>query len=138
MSNNRFVWEGLAELKEGLRRLPDELKGDASNRALGAANGAAVEIRRGYEQTAESLAQAVVVERDAPGPFAAGAKVVTRHKLAWLFENGTQVRHTAFGANRGAMRPQHVFVPPIMRARIRFYQELMDLLRRKGLLVTGG
>lgn len=138
MSNNRLVFEGLAELKEGLRNLPKELHGEASNIALGAANGAAVEIKRGYEQTAQSLAEAVVVKRDLPGPYAAGAQVITRHKLAWIFENGTQVRHTAFGANRGAMRPQHVFVPPVMRARVRMYQDLMELLRRKGLVVSGG
>lgn len=139
MSNNRLVFDGLTELKQALKVLPVELRGEASNEALGAANGAALDIRRGYKSTAESLAQAVVVERDAPGPWAAGAKVITRHKLAWIFENGTQVRHNARGANRGRMYPpQHVFVPPVMRARQRFYQRLADMLRRKGLLVTGG
>ena len=137
MSQNRLVFDGLAELKAALQNLPKELVGEASNEALGAANGAAVDIRRGYAPTAESLAQAVVVQRDAVsqnGAWVAGARVITRHKLAWIFENGTQTRAyvTALGNTHrtGAMRPQHVFVPAVMRARLRFYQRLADLLRR--------
>ena len=141
MSANRLVFEGMQELKEALKNLPAELRGETSNEALAAANGAALDIRRGYGAGAESIAAAVVVERDAPGPWAAGATVRTRHKLAWMFENGTQTRSyvTSQGKTHrtGAMRPQHVFVPPVMRARYRFYQRVSDLLRRKGLLVTG-
>jgi hypothetical protein len=37
--------------------------------------------------------------------FSAGAIVINRAKHAAIFENGTQARHTAIGANRGSMPP---------------------------------
>ena len=94
MSQNRFVFEGLAEFKEALRNLPQELKREASNLALAAANAAAHDIRRGYPRSAESLAQAVTVQTDDPAPLAAGATV--RQKHSWrgsLRGHGGSVLH---------------------------------------------
>jgi hypothetical protein len=54
-----------------------------------------------------------------------------------MFENGTMVRHTRIGANRGAMPPGHVFVPTAIRHRAAMYRNLRDMLEREGLLVTG-
>lgn len=138
MAQNRLVFEGLAELKAALRSLPADLAGEAGHEVMGAANGAAAEIKRNYRGTEASLAAAVQVEHADPGRFAAGARIITRHKLAWIFEVGTQMRHTAFGANRGAIQPpRHAFIPPIIKARRLMYTRLADLLRRHGLTVTG-
>ena len=48
MSANRFVFEGLPELKQALRDLPGQFNTEASKFALAAATGAAHDIKRGY------------------------------------------------------------------------------------------
>lgn len=139
MSNNRLVFNGLAELKAALRALPEELTGEASNIVDGTVNGAAVEIRSGYAKHSRSgrLQGGVIVTRVDRGKFTAGAIVKNTAKHAAIFENGTQARHTDLGANRGSMPPGHVFVPVVIRRRRSMYQSLKDLLVRKGLQVSG-
>jgi hypothetical protein len=63
--------------------------------------------------------------------------VVNRSPHAWMFENGTQARHTAIGANRGAMPPGHVFIRIAIIKRKQMYAQLRGLLERHGLKVTG-
>lgn len=140
MSNNRLVFDGLAELRAALRALPSELTGEASNIINTTANGAATEIRTAYGKHVRSgrLQGGVVISRlDSAGKFSAGAIVKNTAKHAWLFENGSQARHTAIGANRGTMPPTPTFVPVIVRRRRGMYQALKDLLERKGLLTSG-
>ena len=141
MAQNKFVFEGLAELKQALRDLPGQFNTEASKLALGAATGAAHDIRRGYPRTAESLAQAVTVTADHPSTFAAGATIKVRHPLAWIFESGTEDRRylTSSGKQHrtGRIKEGHFIVPVIMRARVRYYQQLREMLRRAGLIVSG-
>lgn len=139
MSNNRLVFDGLADLKAALRNLPAELTGEASNLVTATANAAAVEIRSGYAKHTRSgrLQGGVIVTRVNQGKYAAGAIVKNTAPHAVIFENGTQARHTALGANRGSMPPGRVFVPVVMRKRREMYQALKALLERKGLLVSG-
>lgn len=138
MSNNRLVFNGLDDLRAALRQLPEELTGEASHILEAAANGAAVDIRSGYagHRRSGDLQDKVTVEHGVSG-FAASAVVKSNSRHAWLFENGSQARHTAIGANRGSMPPAHVFVPVLIRKRRAMYDQLKDLLTRKGLLVSG-
>jgi len=139
VSNNRFVFEGLAELKEALRQLPTELTAEASHIVEGNANAAAATIKQNYARKSGTLVDGVGVET-LREQFATGAVVKSKAKHAFMYENGTQVRHTDKGWNRGAMPPAppgRAFIPVIIRARRRMYEQLADLLKRKGLVVTG-
>lgn len=139
MSNNRLVLDGLADLRAALRNLPTELAGEASHIVQGAANSAAVAIRSGYAAHVRTgrLQDAVTVDSMPTGAYGAGVIVKNTSKLAFIFENGTQARHTALGANRGSMPPGHVFIPAVIRQRRKMYDALKALLERKGLLVSG-
>jgi hypothetical protein len=136
MSNNRLVFEGLDELRAALRNLPTHLAAEASRPVMAAANAAAATIKAGYPVRTGKLRDGLTVET-IDAPFQAGAIVKNRARHAAIFEYGTQARHTAIGANRGAMPPGHVFVPAIVRNRRRMYEELKGLLERNGLQVTG-
>lgn len=137
MANNRLVFDGLEELRQQLRNLPSELAGEASNIVTGAANGAAAEIKGAYPVRTGRLRDSLVVTRVDKGKYTAGAILKNRAKHSWMFENGTQTRQTAIGANRGSMPPGNVFIPRAIAARRRMYEALKDLLTRKGLTVDG-
>jgi hypothetical protein len=83
------------------------------------------------------MVQGVVVEKVERTRFFAGRRIVSKSPLAFIYENGTQVRHTELGYNRGRMPPAHVFVPAMIRHRKRMYELLREMLKRKGLKVTG-
>jgi hypothetical protein len=54
-----------------------------------------------------------------------------------MFENGTQARHTALGASRGAMPPGHVFIPVAAAERRAMYKDLAQVVADEGLEVSG-
>lgn len=130
-------WSGLEELRAELRRLPAELTGEASHIVEGAANAAAADIKAAYPVRTGNLRDGLTVTHFDQGRFSAGAIVKNKAKHAYIFEIGTQTRHTAIGANRGSMPPGRVFIPRVIRARRRMYELLKALLVRKGLLVSG-
>lgn len=140
MSNNRLQIN-TAEFIAELRKLPSDLKGEASGIVKGSANGAAAQVKANYKRgKTGDLIDGVVVEYADPGPFAAGAVVKSKAPHAWIYENGTQVRHNARGANRGAMPaapPGRAFIPVMIKARRRMYEQLKGVLVRAGLQVTG-
>ena len=138
MSNNRLQLQGLEELRAALRKLPSELKAEARHIVDGAANGAAADIKAAYPVRTGNLRDGVSVEHTDPSTFAAGAIVKNKSKHAWIFENGTQARHNALGANRGAMPPGRVFIPTVIKKRRQMQDKLIDLVKRQGLQVTGG
>lgn len=135
----RVTWTGLDELRAALRSLPSDLAGEAEHIVEGAANGAAVEARAGYASHIRSgnLIAHVDVSKQAAGRYGVGFLVINRAKHAWLFENGSQARHTAIGANRGSMPATPTFVPAMIRARRRMYDQLRGVLERAGLIVSG-
>ena len=138
MSGNRFEWSGLAELQADLRTLPVDLTADASPIVDNAAELAKAEIIQRYpRRTGKNLRAKVTSKPLIRGAYAVGVQVVNSSKLAWIFENGSQARHTTLGANRGSMPPGHVFIPAITRHRRTMYGLLKDLLVRHGLAVTG-
>lgn len=137
MSHNTLTFQGLDELRAALRALPDDLTGEAGHIVEGAANGAAVDIKTAYPSRTGNLRDGVTVTQVAAGKYAAGAVVKNTAKHAYIFENGTQARHTAIGANRGSMPAGHVFIPTIIRERRKMYDALKDVLVRHGLIVSG-
>lgn len=138
MSNNRFVFGGIAELRAALRALPRELKGEGGHIVEARANSAAATIRADYAVHDGDLRDGVSVRESEGGPFGAGAVVVSAAKHAHLYEFGTQVRTVhKTGQNAGAMPPKPTFVPAMVRERRRMYGELADMLERHGLTVTG-
>lgn len=141
MANNRLVFDGLEQLKADLRRLPDELKAEASQIVEGAANDASAEIKSGYHVRTGNLRDHIYVTHQDAGRFSAGAIVKNTAKHAWLYDNGSQARHRASGASTGTMwghtPPTHLFVKTVIKFRRRMYAQLKDLLTRKGLTVSG-
>jgi hypothetical protein len=133
---SRFRLDGLAELKDALTRLPADLTTEASDIVWANAAVAAQEIRDAYPSRTNNLRNHVTVSR-AGGAFSTSAKVKNTAKHAWLFENGSQARHTDLGANRGSMPAGHVFIPVMMRRRRIMYEVLKRLLVSHGLLVSG-
>jgi hypothetical protein len=131
------TWSGLEELKAALRSLPADLADDASDIVEGAAQAAKTEIYNAYPERTGNLRQHTTVAIRASGRYGAGAVVKNTARHAWMFENGTQARHTAIGANRGSMPAGHVFIPIVMRWRRRMYEQLKSLLVRHGLQVAG-
>jgi type IV secretory pathway TrbL component len=142
MSANRFVFTGLDELKAQLRALPAELTGEAAHIAEGAANGAAATIKAGYHVVSGELRDGVYISlRHRFSSFGVSATVVSAGKHAWLYDNGSQLRHKAGGSSTGVMwgktPPPHLFVKTMIAARRRMYEQFKDLLTRKGLAVSG-
>lgn len=136
MSNNHFQWQGLHELYEGLRQLPEDLTGEASHIIEAAKNGAEAEIKAGYPSRTGDLRDHLSSTLERSG-FAVIGRIVNSSKLAWIFEHGTEARHNALGANRGTMPAGHVFIPIVQRKRRQMYEQLKDVLRRAGLAVSG-
>lgn len=139
MSDNRLVWDGMEEFKAALRQLPKELSGEGGDIVVEHAHTAGEDIRAHYEASAVSgnLAKHVKVEVESR---AAGASAIVKStaKHGIIYENGTQIRKTKGGLNRGAMPPAHVFIPTVIRERRAMVEDLKDLMRTKGLEVTGG
>lgn len=101
------------------------------------ANATVREIKAGYKVRSGKLRDHVTQETVAAGQYGVGIRITNTSKLASLYEDGTQARHTAIGANRGAMPPAHVFRPPMIRNRRRMYDDLKAMLVNHGLTVTG-
>jgi len=138
-----LTWSGLDELRAELRRLPEDLRGEAGHVAEAAANAATTTIKGVYGQhrVTGHLQNATSVEEIHTGPFGVGYRVRVSDPIAWLFDNGSQARHWAGGKSTGTMwgktPPTHAFVRTMIRARRPMYAQLKDLLVRHGLSVSG-
>jgi len=145
-------FQGLAELKDALARLPEELKGQATQIVLDTAYAAAKDVesqypigpgtsRNGRKIPPGQLRKGVKVFPLAVGAFAVAAQVRSTSPHAWWHENGWKLkpretrkkwpRGTMFGV-KGVPRP--VFVPTMIRYRRVMYQKLAMLLESVGLL----
>jgi hypothetical protein len=132
-----LVIEGLTDLIEQLRNLPPELAGEAAPIVTGSADAAQAEVVAGYPSRTGELRSKVVVKAIAAGPLGTAVVVRNTSKLAYIFENGTQARHNALGANRGSMPAGHVFIPAMARHRRAMWEKLKGVVTRAGLVVTG-
>jgi hypothetical protein len=131
---------GLEELKEWLRKLPDNLVGEATGIITTAANDAATAVIDRYPEVEGNLKGGVVVQpmRSRPGDRG-GIGLVLRSKSshAHLYEYGTQVRHTKLGWNRGRMPGKAVVTQEASKHRRKMYEQLTAMLVRMGFKVSG-
>lgn len=131
---NRMYFEGL-DRAEWMPWL-DSMVTEADAIVTAHVTGAAAEIAGAYPSAASALAAAMTHHIDREG-YHIDAAVVNRHPLAWIYDHGTMVRHTATGTERGAEGPHHIFVPRAYDWARRQYRELSGLLERYGFSVTG-
>lgn len=144
MSDNKFVFTGLDELKEALRSLPADLAEDAASYVEAAAYSAERDVRQVYEAHKHSgnLAAHLSITTETSA-YGANARIKNTAFHAWMFENGTQARHWKSGKGTGAMwgktsqPPTHVFVRAMITHRKQMYDRLRAVLERQGLAVTG-
>ncbi len=134
---NRLVLGGFDELRDQLRRLPGELAHEGAEIVDDGAELAHAQIFQGYPRRTGKLRERLTIERRERGPYGIAVRLVSASPHAWMFENGTQARHTALGANRGAMPPGKVFIPAMIRHRRAIGEGLRALVQRAGLVVTG-
>lgn len=139
MSDNRIVLNGMEEFKRALRNLPQHLAEEAGSIVARHAEAAASNVVNEYHRHDKTgnLSSHVKVDRAETSGAGARARVRSTARHAFMFENGTQIRHTGSGANRGAMPPFHVFVPIAVRERRAMVNDLIGLVEREGFKVTG-
>ena len=151
--SNTFVFEGLSKYREQLRKLPMDFRNEATRVVEGAARAAMAEAfqkypvsqgrtRKGRFIPGGQLRKGLKIKYE-PSQFGARAVVINTAPHAWIFENGTEVRQTGKGANRGftvpggkPSGPGRVFVPTMIQHRRRMNRALIDILVRAGLIVT--
>jgi hypothetical protein len=136
--SSSLTFEGLTELRQALVNLPAELTSEASAIVYASASEAARAIIDAYPTRTGHLKDGVSVTRTRVSTFGTAAVVTNRAPHAFIFEMGTQARHTSLGANRGSMPPGRVFVPRVQRYRARMYEGLAEMIRTHGLEVTTG
>ena len=139
MSNDvTLSFQGLAELKDALGKLPEQLKGPATQIVIEAAYSAQREIVAAYPKgPTGKLKRGVQVTVQKIGQFGVAAQVRSRAPHSWLYEHGTTARKTKKGWNRGTMPDApDVFIPAMVRYRRAMYLKLAELIRSTGLIVT--
>lgn len=139
---SRVQWQGLAEFQAVLRNLPDALAREARNIGESAANAAAVDIRTAYgaHRRKGKLQESVrVTEHQVAFGFRYTVRVTAPH--AHFVEFGTAARHyvTEGGVRHetGAARAFHVFLPRIRKWQRVKDENLIAMMERHGLIVTG-
>jgi hypothetical protein len=132
---------GMNELRDALRKLPEDLATEASIIVSGWANRAQRDIQAGYPQgPTGNLKRGVRVTHNAGRRVTATSIVKSTAPHAWIFENGTARRVTNRGANRGRMPKPPVdekMLPKVIRLRARMVEELIKLVERAGFTVSG-
>src|SRR4051812_5106276 len=147
MGNNKLVFNGIEDLKDALRMLPEELADDGGEIVRFWATAAAGAARASYPRKSGHLQDGVVIETDKSG-FGSrwGVRYIVKNKAphAFIYEYGTSARHyfTTRGAKHDtgimpAAPPGRAFVPHMVAAREKMYDQLVSLLVGLGLGVRG-
>lgn len=138
MSRVQVQFTGLTELRMALRNLPEALKSEAGEVVIATSEQAQRDIQAAYPQGPTGNLRGGVTRETNYSKFGASARVRSRAKHAWIFENGTQQRRTANGSNRGAMpeadRSKRM-IPIVIRHRRRMVEALKEIVRRAGFQV---
>lgn len=131
-----FTIEGLDELRQELLKLPAVLADKSAKRITVRTLLAAQRIRNNYPSRTGDLRNHVTAKVDQSGVSVVGT-VKNTAKHAYIFETGTQARHTDIGANRGSMPAGHVFIPIVAEERREMYSDLAEIIAGEGLEVSG-
>lgn len=130
-------WNGLEEFKRQLRDLPESLTGQASAIVRRRAERAYQDIETSYPEVTGNLRKGLRLTQLDNGKLSVAVILKNTAKHATLYDNGTQVRHTARGANRGQAPATHVFIRNVSAQRRAMFGELKQMLIDNGLRVTG-
>jgi hypothetical protein len=133
-----FTIEGLPELIKQLQQLPQDLKDEATDIVLRTGERAKAAVYAAYPEPdvdargRESLRTGLKLESYWTGQYGAAVKLRSTAFHAYIYENGSAVRHTRSGANRGRSRAMHVMIPIVIRHRIGMYEELAHMVETYG------
>lgn len=155
-AKNSIRWHGLDELRDDLRRLPEELRDEGAAIVYSHAISAQNEIVERYpEGRTGNLKAGVYATLNEYRKFGASALLRSRAPHAWIYEHGTKARNfigtdkTGRKYRRGARRGdgnrgrmpkapvERQAIPVIVRWRARMYAQLSAMLERHGLRVSG-
>lgn len=132
-------WDGLKELAEELRNLPADSQGEAAKIVEAEVNSAFVTIKRVYDAhrfTGTLSKRLTISPLKVRGQFTTGLVLRSGSPLAWLFDNGSQVRHyvTEHGVKHltGRMPARPVFARTVGFAKRQIRQALKDMMLRRG------
>ena len=139
MANFKIAINGLDELKEQLRALPEDLAREAAVIVQAHAQAAYSEMDQKYAEHdfTGNLRRGLTIRKEfTGGSFAVRWIVRNRAPHAYWAEHGTEMRHTTTGVGRGRMKPLHIFIPIAIRKRELMVQALAGVVRRHGMRVT--
>jgi hypothetical protein len=125
----KIEMKGLQELRDELRRLPADLTDEATHIVQTHAESAKQEIEAAYPTWTGHLKAGLTISR-VQATFTTAAILRNRAKHAYIYEHGSEMRHTDSGAARGRMPPGHVFLPISGRWRALMIWDLIRLVRR--------
>jgi hypothetical protein len=135
----RLRIDGIAEFKAALRNLPTELRAEANGIVNAHADAAQAAIAAQYPEGSGRLMglRHNLSIKSSYSAFGVTARLINRSPIAWIYENGTELRHTDLGINRGRMPAAKVFIPTVIRERRAMIADLVALVERAGLSVHG-
>ena len=135
----RLILRGVDELRDALRRLPEELTGEGGAIIRDAATAAHDDVDTVFNahEVTGTLERRLELVEVAGGRFGSILKVVDRAKHAWMFEYGTVARHWRNGKLTGTMPAANVFVKAMIHRRESMWDRLRRLVEDHGLKVSG-
>jgi hypothetical protein len=139
----RVEMTGLQELQDALKRLPQDLTYEATSILAAHAEEAYRQIydkypvrEYGRKRGRGNLRRGLTL-RNYTDRFSVFAVLRNTANHAYIYEHGTEMRHTARGQSRGAMPPGRVFIPIALRQKRIAVEALKELVRRHGFAVNG-
>ena len=137
-----FKIDGLDGLIKQLQTLPQDLKDEATDIVLRTGERAKRAVYAAYPEPdvdargRESLRTGLKLEAYWTGQYGAAVRLRSTAYHALIYENGSAVRRTGRGYNRGRSRAMHVFVPIAIRHRAEMYEELAHMVETYGAEVS--
>ena len=132
-------WDGLAEFREELRKLPEACRGEAAKVVEGEVNAAYVTVKRVYEahrHTGNLSNKLAIAPLQVSGQMTTGLILKSGSPLAWIFDNGTEARHyiTVNGKKHltGRMPGAHIFGRTVGFTRRKIRALLIEMVKRHG------
>jgi hypothetical protein len=133
----RFRVDGVTELIDALKQMPERLGAQAQVIVPAHAHRAADQIVAAYTAHRRSGRMADTVKViEQRSRYGVSVQVRAASPEAHLFEFGTQARHSNLRAT-GAMPAANIFVPIAQRERRGMYGDLKELLTSEGFTVRG-
>lgn len=129
--------DGLEAMKATLRRLPEELRDEGRAIVGRHVDDAEATIRASYQAHRRSgnLEKGLYTNHKESGRFGVTTELRNRAPHAWLFEVGTELPREG---GTGRMPAAKIFIPTVMKARRAMMADLIALVERHGLRVSGG